>query len=314
MTRLLIVRHGQTVWNTQHRMQGQQNSPLTDTGRELARRLALRLRGVPLDGILTSPLGRAVDTARILAGGADVRVEERLRELDLGRWEGEDMRTMEERYPIDFESFWQNPNRYMELRGGETYDSLLARTGELLREMAGREGTYLMVTHAIALRAIRQHVLALRTEESRVAMPSCCLCQVNMEGGRSEMVLFGDRYHHDPSICQWWHGSPERIDVLRPGSTITRIRPLAEAFAHKPKLLSIDDGGAIWHDGARAGYLYRVAEEVGAGDVWQHPRTTMPLSYEFVTGRELRLELVDSIPANARPQPIADDPELTLNI
>ena len=133
MTRLLIVRHGQTVWNTQHRMQGQQNSPLTDTGRELARRLALRLRGVPLDGILTSPLGRAVDTARILAGGSDVRVEDRLRELDLGRWEGEDMRTMEERYPIDFESFWQNPNRYMELRGGETYDSLLERTGELLR-------------------------------------------------------------------------------------------------------------------------------------------------------------------------------------
>ena len=46
---LLIVRHGQTVWNTQHRMQGQQDSPLTELGRELARRLAVRLEGVHID-------------------------------------------------------------------------------------------------------------------------------------------------------------------------------------------------------------------------------------------------------------------------
>lgn len=316
MTRLLIVRHGQTVWNTQHRMQGQQDSPLTATGRELARRLALRLEGVKVDGFLSSPLGRAVDTANILAAskGMEVVEDARLKELDLGKWEGEDMRCMEQRYPIDFEWFWQNPNRYMELRGGETYDALVSRTADFLRDMAGREGTYVAVTHAIALRSIRQNVLNLPSDLSRISMPSCCLCQVDMDGGNMEIRLFGDRYHHGDYISDWWHGSPERIDVLRAGSAITRIRPLAEAFSHKPERLELDDNGAITHNGKRPGYIYRVAEQVQPGDAVQHPRSTIPLTYECLTTRPLKLELVGECAPDAELSIPRNDPELTLNV
>ena len=103
MTRLIIVRHGQTEWNTLHKMQGQQDSPLTATGRELARRLGVRLQNTHIDGVFTSPLGRAAATARLITEGRNLPIieDERLQELDLGRWEGEDMRTIEQRYPID---------------------------------------------------------------------------------------------------------------------------------------------------------------------------------------------------------------------
>ena len=99
MTRLIIVRHGQTEWNTLHKMQGQQDSPLTATGRELARRLGVRLQNTHIDGVFTSPLGRAAATARLITEGRNLPIieDERLKELDLGRWEGEDMRTIEQR-------------------------------------------------------------------------------------------------------------------------------------------------------------------------------------------------------------------------
>lgn len=313
---LLIVRHGQTVWNTQHRMQGQQDSPLTELGRELARRLAVRLEGVHIDGIVTSPLPRAQDTARILAGACDapVSVDERLKELNLGRWEGEDMRTIETRYPIDFEWFWENPNRYMELRGGETFDALLARTLDFLRDMHSRNGVYLAVTHALALRALRQNALGIETNRSRMSMPSCCLCQLDAVEQGWDIKLFGDRYHHDESVMSWWHGSSERIDVLRAGSSITRVRALSEAFAHSPTCVCIATDSSITHNGKKPGHLYRVAEPVGPEDAVPHPRSSMPVSYEFVTRRALRLELVCALDASAPVEQPVQNPGLTLNI
>ena len=316
MTRLIIVRHGQTEWNTLHKMQGQQDSPLTATGRELARRLGVRLQNTHIDGVFTSPLGRAAATARLITEGRNLPIieDERLKELDLGRWEGEDMRTIEQRYPIDFDWFWQDPNRYMEIRGGETYDALLKRTRAFLNDMAAREGTYLVVTHAIALRTIRQNVLGLASRDSQMSMPSCCMCQIDIDAGRYAIRVFGDRYHHDDSIFSWWHGSPEQLTTLRAGSTITRVRPLAEAFSHKPEHVVLNTDSTIEHDGTRLGYLYRIAEEVRSDDVTEHPHTTMPLTYEFVTKRDLKLELAAQIDASAPLDIPADDPNLTLKV
>lgn len=315
MSRLLFVRHGQTVWNTQHRMQGQKDSPLTATGRELARRLGVRLSNTHIDGVFYSPLKRADDTAHILIEGRSVPLypDERLKELDLGRWEGEDMRLMKQRYLIDFEWFWLNPNRYMDIRGGETYDQLLSRTHDFLRDVGGRDGTYVAVTHAIALRSVRQNVLEISTSDSRVSMPSCCLSEVDVTGGRLALKLFGDRYHHDDTIVDWWCGSREPISVLPAGSIVTRIRTLAEVLSLAPEHVTVNIDSTLTHDGRHSGYLYRIAEPLNACDVFEE-NSSMPLTYEFRTTRDLKVELsrrtnrgdVFDIPA--------DDPELTLNV
>jgi hypothetical protein len=73
-------------------------------------------------------------------------------------------------------------------------------------------------------------------------------------------------------------------------------RLLAEAFSHKPAILCIEDDGFIRHDGNAPGFLHRISEEVHTSDVRPHPRTTMRPGDEWLITRDLRVELVGSVP------------------
>jgi len=84
----------------------------------------------------------------------------------------------------------------------------------------------------------------------------------------------------------WFHGSPAILTELRVGSAVTPERTLAEAFSHKPTLVSTDAAGTIRHNGRADGYLYRVAEAVDANDV------THGQGPEWHTRRPLRVALV----------------------
>jgi hypothetical protein len=96
----------------------------------------------------------------------------------------------------------------------------------------------------------------------------------------------------------WYHGSPERLTYIRRGSTITQDRDLARVFSHRPTLVSCytDSEGRyrIKHSGTRPGFLYRVAENVSVEDVYPHPRTTMQPGDEWLTKRDLRVELIST--------------------
>jgi hypothetical protein len=93
----------------------------------------------------------------------------------------------------------------------------------------------------------------------------------------------------------WYHGSPYQLAVLREGSTITRDRHLAEVFAHKPTIVSMEDDGTIRHNGVAAGYLHRVVDPVEEHDVYPHPRSSMAPGKEWLTRRELRVELIGPV-------------------
>ena len=87
------------------------------------------------------------------------------------------------------------------------------------------------------------------------------------------------------------------FEILRAGSTVTRWRPLAEAFSHKPSLLEITDEGSILHNGTAPGFLYALDEAVCVGcDVVPHPRTTMEPGLEFLTTRPLRVRCIARLP------------------
>ncbi|MHB0886873.1 MAG: hypothetical protein ACYC6V_04430 [Bacillota bacterium] len=95
----------------------------------------------------------------------------------------------------------------------------------------------------------------------------------------------------------WFNGSDKAFEVLRPGSTITQWRELAEAFSHQPGRLWYDDDGQIGHDGRRDGYLYMVDEPVRPEAVEQVPGSTMDPGLEWHTKRPLRVRLVTRLPA-----------------
>ena len=102
-TRVFLLRHGQTAWNAEMRIQGQLDIPLDDTGLWQAQRLALALSGEHLDAVYSSDLQRARQTAAPLAAaaGLPVQLDPGLRERGFGSWEGHTYAEMEQRYPLE---------------------------------------------------------------------------------------------------------------------------------------------------------------------------------------------------------------------
>src|SRR5919206_4482332 len=102
VTTLLLVRHGETDWNAEGRLQGHTDRPLNDVGRRQARELAERLAGEGADAIYASDLARAKETAEIVGArlGLPVVIDADLREKNWGTWEG---LTGDERVHVEFE-------------------------------------------------------------------------------------------------------------------------------------------------------------------------------------------------------------------
>jgi hypothetical protein len=110
-----------------------------------------------------------------------------------------------------------------------------------------------------------------------------------------------------PFPPEWFHGSPLRLAVLTAGSTITPVYDLARVFSHKPSLVSIDEVGGelrLEHNGLQAGWLYRVLD-VREEDVHPHPTSSMPEGLEWLTCRDLALELIGAV--EIRPEEFLSD-------
>jgi len=133
MTTLLLARHGQTDWNLEHRWQG--DPPLNDAGRAQAHALAESLDATALDGLYSSDLLRAHETAEIIAAriGLEIHVDARLREIDVGEWTGFTTPELEQRYPAGFERFRSGHAGWEQ---GENYDQMIARVTTAFLEIA----------------------------------------------------------------------------------------------------------------------------------------------------------------------------------
>ncbi|MBI3763708.1 MAG: histidine phosphatase family protein, partial [Chloroflexi bacterium] len=111
MTRLWLIRHGETDWNVEGRWQGQTDPPLNESGRAQAEALAAQLAGIRIEAIYSSDLQRAHTTARIIARGLGlpVRLDARWREIDQGEWEGLLVTEVAARYPDELAARRSDP-------------------------------------------------------------------------------------------------------------------------------------------------------------------------------------------------------------
>jgi broad specificity phosphatase PhoE len=125
MLTLLLTRHGQAV-EGDVMLGGQLDVPLRPSGREEAEALAARLAGVRIDRIVSSPMIRALQTAQIVATGRPVEVDERLRELDYGRWEGLTYAEIDAHDP-ELRARWEHDPASTHSPGGESGDDVAAR-------------------------------------------------------------------------------------------------------------------------------------------------------------------------------------------
>ena len=161
MPTLYITRHGETEWNLEKRMQGWEDSPLTAKGRLNARDLGRRLREVHLDHLYISPIGRVRETVRMmdLDPKIPVTVDDRLREMHMGTWEGRTAAEIEVAHPIAHTSFWQTPHAYIP-ESGESFDEVRERILSFLERLADHkeDENILIVTHGIFLNILLTHL------------------------------------------------------------------------------------------------------------------------------------------------------------
>ena len=163
MTTLILVRHGESEWNRAGRIQGQVNSPLTDLGINQAKATRDYLSGILLNQeleIYTSPLDRALQTAKIIAQGIDypsrkIIIEERLNDFNLGEISGTfGWDKVAEIFPEQAQLRLQDPMRFHP-SGGESGAEFEARLRSLLEDLMDDGTLKLMVSHGIVNKFIR---------------------------------------------------------------------------------------------------------------------------------------------------------------
>jgi 2,3-bisphosphoglycerate-dependent phosphoglycerate mutase len=161
-TALLLIRHGETAWNAEHRIQGHLDIPLSTTGIRQAALLAERLSGEAVAAVYSSGLARAWLTAAPLAArlGLEVVADTRLRERSFGVFEGLTLDEIATRHPEGFRK-WRERNPAWAIDGGESGQQLIERVLEVLQDIVSRHRgeTVAVVTHGgvldVAYRAAR---------------------------------------------------------------------------------------------------------------------------------------------------------------
>lgn len=199
-TRLYLIRHGETEWNLQGRLQGHADSPLSQLGRQQAQWLAESLQDVRFDVLLSSSSGRTMETARIVRGLREqpIQAADIWREMHLGAWEGRLAEEIKLEQPESFGAFWSRQHEYKP-DSGESYEALQERVlpalERLLEEHAGN--TIGLFSHTVTLKIIMAHIEQRPLAElwNPPYFYPTCLSLVEWKEGRPRIVLHGDTSH-----------------------------------------------------------------------------------------------------------------------
>jgi glucosyl-3-phosphoglycerate phosphatase len=181
---LILVRHGESTWNAEERLQGQLDPPLSDRGREQARALTAMLDGLPDERVICSDLSRARETAKLL-GLRPARFDPRWREIDVGSWAG---RTAAE---IDAQggelTNWRGgPRRAPD---GEAWDAFAARVSGAVDELIADGGPWVVISHGGCIRVATAHLTG--ADHLRLGSPPNASTTVFETGSRSRLLVYG---------------------------------------------------------------------------------------------------------------------------
>lgn len=209
MLEIYLTRHGETEWNKVRRMQGQKDSPLTELGIKQAKWLAERLEGKEFSYIYTSPLGRAKTTADILNEplGAKMVIDDRLKEISLGDWEGRDLDELVRDWAEDNDAFWHRPKAF-KMADKEDFKQVRDRAADFFESLIRQHGSgkILVVAHAIILKGLLNYIQGLDLEDfwgGRHILPTS-LTKINVLDNRFSLVYIGETSHHRETMSEGW--------------------------------------------------------------------------------------------------------------
>ena len=160
--KLIFIRHGQTDWNVQGKIQGSYDSELNATGIEQAMSLSEKLFNLnyKFSKIYSSPQKRALKTAEILSKSSNVdyiSVKD-LQEMNMGKWEGLSWREVEENYPNEYKE-WHLNRRYTKTPEGESYQDMLDRVLKAIHKIINENNeNVVIVSHSAVIMCLQCYV------------------------------------------------------------------------------------------------------------------------------------------------------------
>jgi glucosyl-3-phosphoglycerate phosphatase len=187
MKRLMIVRHGESEWNADRRLQGRADIGLSDRGRSQAAALRPVIEALSPDRAVTSSLRRARQTAAIV-GFPDAEAREELCEIDVGDWTGQSIGDLVAQAPETYRA-WRAGK--FTPGGGESWSEFLARIDRVTDELLdGPERAVLLVAHGGVLRALLERLLSLSPDRIvPVAPGSLTILRQGFANGRDDLRL-----------------------------------------------------------------------------------------------------------------------------
>jgi probable phosphoglycerate mutase len=219
-TRVFMVRHGDTVLSAEDRFAGETDVELSEKGREEARRLAKRLSGEKITAVYASPLGRTIETARIIAEPHHLQVQpcDGFREISHGHWEGMKRHEVEEKFPKEMAEWEKDPYTFAPA-GGESGLAVTARALpaliDLVRKHPGE--SILIVSHKATIRLLLSSLLGFdprRYRDNLDQKPAALNIVDFRDPARARLTLFNDTSHYDEdaipeipkaSLSKWWN-------------------------------------------------------------------------------------------------------------
>ena len=201
VTRVIVVRHGQTEWNVGARIQGQGDSDLTEEGRAQARSIAARLARESFDVLISSDLGRAAATAEHIARrcGLPIVLDARLRERHFGVGQGMTYEEVDRAYPGAFARI-RNVDPDFVIPGGESrrqfHERVRSAFDSIAQAHAGR--TVVVVTHGGVLATFFRHVHGIPLDVAHpIAITNASYNVLDHDGSRWAVETWSDNAHLD---------------------------------------------------------------------------------------------------------------------
>lgn len=199
MTTMYLLRHGATAANLENpaRLQGRCDPPLVELGLQQARATAEALAHVNFAAAYSSPLTRAMETAKIVAQALPIQPVAELTECHVGRWEGIDWGTIQTTDAVAFANYMADPSRHG-YPGGESFTDVLARTTPALQRIfATHVGeTFLVVSHHVVIRTYVATTLGLPLKKARgVSLDNCGISIVTHDGTNARVQTVNSTIH-----------------------------------------------------------------------------------------------------------------------
>ena len=202
--KIYLVRHGETDWNKIGRLQGQSDVPLNEHGIRLARETAAALKDVPFYAVFSSPLSRAMETAKIITGERNlpIQTDRRLLEMDFGVMENIDFVTAKKDSAHPMYNFFFAPAQYIPPERAESFEQVYDRSGEFLRErileLEGKCETVLISGHGAMNRSILNPLAGIPLKDFwQISLPNLAVSLLSLQDGKFTVLEKSRVYYRE---------------------------------------------------------------------------------------------------------------------